>query len=182
MSNVALLLMDFQIGIADKTWAASAIGQAASARDAARRNGILTVFTHVSFRPGLPDVSPRNKVFWGMKEKALLPTGPAYLVPGLRPSEGDLMVAKNRFCAFAGNDLDTLLRAQSVTRLVLAGVGTSGVVLSTALVATDLDFEVIVLSDACADEGKLHQVLMTEFFSRSCEVSSTQDWARSLAA
>jgi nicotinamidase-related amidase len=163
MSNAALLLMDFQIGIADKAWAASAIAQASSARGAARRNGILTVFTRVNFRPGLPDVSPRNKVFWGMKEKALLPTGPAYFVPGLIPGEGDLVVAKNRFCAFARNDLDTLLRAQSVTKLVLAGVGTSGVILSTALLATDLDFEVTVLSDACADEGNLHEVLVTEF-------------------
>jgi nicotinamidase-related amidase len=98
------------------------------------------------------------------------------------PGEGDLVVAKNRFCAFTGNDLDTLLRAQSLMKLVLVEVGISGVILSTALLATDLDFEVTVLSDACADKGKLREVLVTEFFSRACEVGNTKDWPRSLAA
>jgi nicotinamidase-related amidase len=178
MNNAALLLMDFQAGVADQAWAAAALERAAVARVAARQRGLLTVFTHVSFREGFPEVSARNKAFWGLKERGALPTGPARFMPSLAPGEGELVVAKNRFSAFCGNDLGSLLRARSVTKLVLAGITTSGVVLSTALVASDLDFEVAVLADACADDdGTLHQALVSDLLPRSCNVLITSDWA-----
>ena len=83
---------------------------------------------------------------------------------------------RTALCAFCGNDLSSLLRARSVTKLILAGITTSGVVLSTVLVASDLDFEVAVLADACADEGTLHQALVSNFLPRSCNVLLTSDW------
>jgi len=38
-----------------------------------------------------------------------------------------------------------------VTRLVLTGIATSGVVLSTLREAADRDYELTVLADGCAD-------------------------------
>ena len=65
MSNAALLLMDFQAGVADQAWAAAAVERAAFARAAARKRGLLTLFTHISFREGFPDVSGATRLSGG---------------------------------------------------------------------------------------------------------------------
>jgi nicotinamidase-related amidase len=44
--------------------------------------------------------------------------------------------------AFAGNNLRQILDVQDIDHLVLAGIATSGIVLSTALQAADLDYRV----------------------------------------
>lgn len=50
------------------------------------------------------------------------------------------MVLKRRVSAVTGSDLDVVLRAAGATELVLAGIATSGVVLSTSRQAADLNF------------------------------------------
>jgi len=49
-------------------------------------------------------------------------------------------VTKRRVSAFAGSDLHVLLRAGGIEALVLSGIATTGVVLSTLRQAADLDF------------------------------------------
>lgn len=56
------------------------------------------------------------------------------------PQDNDIVVTKRRVSAFAGSDLDILLRSQVIDHLVLTGVATSGVVLSTLRQAADLDY------------------------------------------
>ena len=63
-------------------------------------------------------------------------------------------VAKKRISAFAGSDLEVLLRANDIRHLVLCGIATSGVVLSTLREAGDKDYTMTVLSDLCADTGR----------------------------
>jgi nicotinamidase-related amidase len=46
--------------------------------------------------------------------------------------------------AFSGSDLEVLLRSLGVGTLVLTGIATSGVVLSTLRQAADLDYRLIV--------------------------------------
>lgn len=88
---------------------------------------------------------------------------------------------KNRVSAFAGNNLHQILAAMDVGHLVLAGVATGGIVLSTALQAADLDYRVTVLSDACADpDPELHAALVGKVLSRRGEVLTTDEWARTL--
>ena len=85
---------------------------------------------------------------------------------------------KNRVSAFAGNNLRQILDAQDIDHLVLAGIATSGIVLSTALQAADLDYRVTVLSDACADrDPDLHDALVTKVFNRRGDVLTTREWA-----
>jgi nicotinamidase-related amidase len=68
----------------------------------------------------------------------------------------------------------------NVDSLTLAGISTSGVVLSTLREAADMDFELCVLSDACADgDDEVHRVLMETVFPRQARVLSADEWTQS---
>lgn len=55
----------------------------------------------------------------------------------MRPAPGEVTVTKRRVSAFSGSDLEVVLRARGISHLVLAGIATSGVVLSTLRPSTD---------------------------------------------
>jgi nicotinamidase-related amidase len=84
--------------------------------------------------------------------------------------------------AFAGSDLDVVLRGLGAGTLVLAGIATSGVVLSTLRQAADLDYRLIVLADACLDaDPEVHRVLTEKVFPRQAEVSTVAQWTEQQA-
>jgi nicotinamidase-related amidase len=83
--------------------------------------------------------------------------------------------------AFAGSDLDVLLRSGGIDHLVLAGIVTSGVVLSTVRQAADLDYRLTALADGCLDaDPDVHQVLLQKVFTHQAEVTSIADWTAGL--
>jgi nicotinamidase-related amidase len=103
------------------------------------------------------------------------------VVAALEPGADEPVVLKRRVSAFSGSDLDVLLRAAGADSLVLAGIATSGVVLSTLRQAADLDYRLTVLSDACADgDAEVHRVLLDKVFPRQALVTTTDDWIQSL--
>jgi nicotinamidase-related amidase len=58
-----------------------------------------------------------------------------------------------------------------IDTLLLSGIATSGVVLSTLLDAADRDYRLFVLADCCADVDPLvHQVLTERVFPRQADV------------
>jgi len=62
--------------------------------------------------------------------------------------------------------------------MVLAGIATSGVVLSTLREAADKDYRITVLSDGCADaDEEVHRVLTTKVFLRQADVMTVDEWA-----
>ncbi|VVB94389.1 Peroxyureidoacrylate/ureidoacrylate amidohydrolase RutB [uncultured archaeon] len=85
--------------------------------------------------------------------------------PAITPEGDDVVVVKRRVSAFSGSDLEIILRAKNIRHLVLAGIATSGVVLSTIREAADKDFQLTVLSDLCADtDPEVHSVLINKVF------------------
>lgn len=147
----------------------------------ARASGMTLIHVQVGFRPGLPEVSPRNMLFNSIRsnpkhQQAFL--GPAGAIhPAVAPLEGDIVVTKHRVSAFAGTDLGMILRAREIETLVLFGIATSGVVLSTLLHASDEDFRLIVLRDCCADQdAEVHSCLIDKFFPRRASVVSSSDF------
>ena len=63
----------------------------------------------------------------------------------------------------------------------IKGIATSGVVLSTLRQAADLDYRLIVLSDACADrDPEVHRVLLEKVLPRQALVTETDEWIQSL--
>jgi nicotinamidase-related amidase len=82
-----------------------------------------------------------------------------------------------RVSAFAGSDLDVVLRAGNVDHLMLTGIATSGVVLSTVRQAADPDFRLTVLSDGCLDnDPEVHRILTEKVFPRQAEVMTVSAW------
>ena len=79
--------------------------------------------------------------------------------------------------AFSGSDLDVVLRSLGVDSLVLSGIATSGVVLSTLRQAADLDYRLTVLTDGCTDrDPEVHRVLTEKVFPRQADVIRIADW------
>ena len=171
----ALLLMDFQTAIVDMVIKQDPglVERVASLAAAARAAGMPVIYAVIGFRPGFPDVSPRNKGFSALKGSGrFAPGSPGVEIhPGLAPHAGDLEVTKRRVSAFAGSGLDLLLRSLGAETLVLAGLSTSGVVLSTLRQAADLDFRLAVVADCCGDtDPEVHRVLTQKVFPRQAEV------------
>ena len=89
----------------------------------------------------------------------------------MAPAAGDVVVRKTRVGAFSTTDLHDQLQDLGVDTLVLAGISTSGVVLSTVIEAHDLDYRVFVLADGCADtDPEVHAFLLEKIFPRRAAV------------
>jgi nicotinamidase-related amidase len=186
-AHTALLAMDCQAGIVSvyakppEEFAA----RAAAVLHAGRAAGITVIHVQVGFRPGLPEVSEHNKLFVAVKanpqHQKFFEGASGVIHPALGPEPGDIVVTKHRVSAFRGTDLEVLLRAKEINTLVLFGIATSGVVLSTLLEASDADYGLFVIADCCADtDAGLHQALVERFFPRRGEVMMSQAFIESL--
>jgi len=178
----ALLLMDFQGFVLNNflapTAAAEVVSGAAKLLDAARANNMLTIHVTVDFRPGYPEISPRNKLFSYLKDNGVVVPGSEGMKihPSLTPRDNEPVVVKHRIGAFNGTDLDLLLRARGIETLIVAGVTTSGVVLSTVRQAFDLDYDVVVVTDACTDpDEQAHALLIEKILSGQATMTLTED-------
>ena len=99
-------------------------------------------------------------------------------IPGLEPLvarvQGAIVVRKTRVGAMSTTDLDRRLRDRGIDTLVLAGISTSGVVLSTVVEATDRDYRLYVLSDGTEDpDEQARDVLLGRIFPRRAQIIDT---------
>jgi nicotinamidase-related amidase len=181
----ALLLMDLQNGIIDRFAPSDKyLDRVVAAQEKAEQAGLLVVLVRVGFSPGHPEISLRNKSFGAAKAGASSAVGGMLLGdPAAEPhhrllrGKGEVVVTKKRVSAFAGSDLELVLRARETTGLVLAGIATSGVVLSTLREAADRDYQITVLEDLCLDsDEEVHRVLTQKVFPRQAEVVASKDW------
>jgi nicotinamidase-related amidase len=174
----ALLVMDVQPGIVERLPNKDEyIARITAAVDFAHKKQIPVIYVVVGFRAGFPEVSSRNKSFGAIKENAPLPMIDPK--PAIAPAEGDIVVTKRRVSAFTGSDLEVVLRGKDIGHLVLTGIATSGVVLSTVREAADKDYQLTVLSDLCADfDAEVHSVLINKVFPRQAAVLTSEEWAR----
>ncbi|MBB5625785.1 nicotinamidase-related amidase [Sphaerisporangium krabiense] len=123
-------------------------------------------------------IPPANKTFsFFGRQRLLHHADPATdFHPRLVPEPGDITVRKTRYGALSTTDLDQRLRSRGITTLVLAGLTTSGVVLSTVTDAADRDYQLYVLSDGVTDPApQAHQTLMTTVFPRLAHIIDTTD-------
>ncbi|MFJ5289455.1 MULTISPECIES: cysteine hydrolase family protein [unclassified Streptomyces] len=183
MSRTALLLMDLQ-GNHLAHLPDDYLPHAVHALETARAAGVPVIHVALRLRQGHTDAHPRNKIFGALPPHLFTDGDPgAAIHPDVAPADGEFVVHKNRISAFAGNNLQQILAAQDIGHLVLAGISTGGIVLSTALQAVDLDYRVTVLSDACADPSPaLHDTLINEILTRRGEVSTVDEWGQTLNA
>lgn len=149
----------------------------------ARENRIRVIYIVVGFRKGYPEVSLNNKSFQRIRKETInFDLDEAIKVhPSFEPQPDDIIIIKKRVSAFAGSDLEVVLRSLEIKHLILTGIATSGVVLSTLREAADKDFIITVLTDCCADrDEEVHRILMTKVFPRQAEVITSDEWASAI--
>lgn len=179
MSRQALMVMDIQNAVVARYPDPGYLPRLREAIARARAGGIPVIHVVVGFRPGYPEISANNKMFGGLARRAAAAGEEAGMAihPEVTPEPGDIVVTKRRVSAFAGSDLDVVLRAGGIDHLVLTGIATSGVVLSTLREAADRDLTLTVLADACLDsDPEVHRVLTEKVFPMQAEVTTVAEW------
>ncbi len=176
----ALIVMDFQTAVVEMvpTEKEGLLTRTARLVERARKAGMRVIYVVVSFRAGYPEVGPRNQIFAPIRESGRFAEGSAGMEvhAAVAPQPGEVVVTKRRVSAFFGTDLDVILRANGIETLLLAGIATSGVVLSTVRHAADADYRLVVVEDCCADrDAEVHRVLMEKVFARWTTVVKAED-------
>ncbi|NOU87270.1 isochorismatase family protein [Paenibacillus sp. LMG 31460] len=185
-SKSALLIMDMQNSVVSRfVDSEKALLPFQKAIEAARSHAIPVIYVRVAFRAGYPEISSRNKMFTGIASRAgsaVAPESTMQIHESVQPRPDEPIVTKLRVSAFTGSDLEVLLRSRQIDTLILSGIATSGVVLSTLREAADKDFALTVLSDACIDaEPEVHRVLIEKVFPHQAEVVPVDTWVASLS-
>jgi nicotinamidase-related amidase len=93
----------------------------------------------------------------------------------LEPHPDDYYIVKYRWSAFFQTYLDLALRTRGIDTIVVSGGSTDVGVTSTLYSARDLDYNVIVVSDACgtSHDQRAHDTLMELVFPRMARVRTT---------
>lgn len=179
--RTALLVMDYQNGVVGRIADADALlarvaGAIAIVRGQEGHVGYVRVAfedaDYASFPP-----SSRMASLVAAAGRRFDADSPATAIDDrLAPQSGDIVVRKTRVGAFSTTDLDRQLRDLGIDTLILAGISTSGVVLSTLRDASDRDYQIVVLADGCADfDPEVHDVLMRKVFSRQAHVATVAE-------
>ena len=154
-----MLIMDYQIRILDslpKEHLPVLLKTANSVLNKARQKGIPVIYVEVVRGERTPEMEIHHDI---------------------KPKPGELVLTKKRVGPFSTTNLDEILKKRGIDTLVLMGVATSGCVLSTVRWAYDIDYQLIVLSDCCADrDDEVQRVLMEKVFARMTKVVTSQQF------
>src|SRR5262245_40020035 len=119
--KTALLCMDYQSAIVSAYGGAAAdelLSRASNVLAKARAAEMMVIYIQVGFREGFPEISDRNPLFAAVKndpQRKAMFEGPAREIhPTVAPDKGDIVVTKHRVSAFAGTDLEMILRANDI--------------------------------------------------------------------
>jgi nicotinamidase-related amidase len=185
--RTALLVMDYQPGILGMLPDADALlDRAAAAIATVRGLGGTIGYVRVAFEDddiaAMPATSAMRARIAG-RGQAMHADSPATAVhERVAPMDGDIVVRKTRVGPFSTTDLHDQLADRGIDTLLLAGVSTSGVVLSTVRDAADRDYRLVVIADLCADPDALvHSTLLERVFPRQADVVPSAELGNLLA-
>ena len=97
------------------------------------------------------------------------------VIPELDPRPEDYHIPKYRWSAFYQTYLDLALRARGIDTVIISGGSTDVGVASTIFAGRDMDYNMLVVSDACgtSHDQRAHDLLMTLIFPRMARVRTT---------
>lgn len=98
----------------------------------------------------------------------------------LEPKPEDYYIVKYRWSAFFQTYLDLSLRTRGIDTIIISGGSTDVGVASTLYSGRDLDYNMIVVSDACgtSHDERAHDMLMELVFPRMARVRTTDEVIR----
>lgn len=114
-------------------------------------------------------------------------TGGAKIHETVLPLESENLIVKNFPNSFLKTDLESKLRANGVTKVVVIGMMTHMCIDATTRAAVDLGFETLLIEDACATRdmeyqgnvvpaAQVHTAFVSALGSMYCAVTSTNDF------
>jgi nicotinamidase-related amidase len=192
-SATALLVFDMLEIYRDGIERSGALGPAVELVDACRAAGLIVCFARANHRPDggdftrvLADTDPQF-VPWSADHPQ--PIAPAPVPPGgygslaeFRQAPTDVDIPKHRWSAFHGTALDLTLRVQNIETLLVIGGSTHVGVASTVYAARDLDYQVVVVRDACTGHEEPRAFFLDTVFPRMVRVRTVDQVRRMLGA
>jgi nicotinamidase-related amidase len=180
-ATTALLVMDYQQGIVAMIEdSAALLDRAADAIARVREAGGHVGYVRVAFTDddlaAIPPTSGMGARVAASSEAFHADSPRTAIHERVAPQDSDILVRKTRVGAFSTTDLQQQLRDRGIDTLILAGISTSGVVLTTVREAFDRDYALFVLADATADrDPDVHTCLMEKVFPHQAEVITVAD-------
>lgn len=142
----------------------------------AREAGMTVIYTRVAFKPDFSDLKANSPLLKVVEQAGCLKDGTelADIVPELAPAADDVVITHQRVGGFVP-ELTAVLEDRGINTLVFAGVATNASVESTARVATDAGYRVIIAEDACsAATPEAHQASI-ESLGLLADIATTAD-------
>src|SRR6201996_8860021 len=180
--KTALVLIDLQNAIVGMNpvphTAAQVVGNSKKLADAFRGQGAPVAYVRADLNDfmNLPVDQPHN-----LGDKPL-PAAASEITPSAGFQQGDILVTKRHWGAFAGTDLEQQLKSRGVDTVVLTGISTNVGVESTARQGTGLGFAFVLVEDACSSQNaEQHRFAFEKTFPRLARVRKTDEVIAALA-
>lgn len=149
-----------------------AVRQTVDVLAAARRKGVLVIYTRVIYNPSGIDGGifvQKVPVLRTLVEGEPL----AEIVPELPPARADVILNKQYASAFFGTSLAAMLTAHGVDTVIITGCSTSGCVRATAVDGMQHGFRVIVPRECVGDRrAEPHEANLFDIHSKYGDVIS----------
>jgi maleamate amidohydrolase len=180
--KAALLMIDFMRGYTTEgaplfaPGVVSAVAESVELLASARRVGIPVVHTNIRYHPG----HFADGGIWVKKApvmKDMVEGNPlAAFCEEVQPQEDEVVISKQYASAFFGSSLASMLHAQGIDTVVLAGCSTSGCIRATAVDAVQHGFRTIVVRECVGDRHSApHEANLFDIDSKYGDVVSKQE-------
>lgn len=182
-AQTALIVMHYQTDIVGlfPSVAPTLLANTRQLCDAARAQGVSVYFANLRFAPGYPEVSPLNKNGQGIKRLGRFVEDRT--APELDPQSSEPLIIAHRASVFYGTDLEVRLSAKGINSLIMVGIASTGVMLSSIAYASDADYRLFTIKDCCYDPDEVvHEHLFATAFESRTTVLSLGEALRMLGA
>ena len=185
-SRTALVVFDMLECYRPEIESSGALPQARKLVDLCRDAGVLVCFARADHRIDGADftrvVADTDRDFVPWTADNPQPSRPSENGPKdyrslaeLSQQPGDIDVPKHRWNAFHGTALDLTLRVQNIDSVLIIGGSTHVGVASTVYAGRDLDYQMIVVRDACTGHREQRDYFCDVIFPRLCRVRTVDD-------
>lgn len=173
--KTALVLIDLQAGIVARQTApypsSEVVERARKLAEAFRAKGATVVYVRVDLNNFLQ--LPADEA---TRSTEALPAAASEIVAEAGFRDGDLLVTKRHWGAFAGTELEQQLKKRGVDTVVLGGIATNIGVESTARQGTGLGFGFVVVEDICSSfDTDMHRFAFEKIFPRLARVRKSDE-------
>jgi len=159
-TKTALVVIDMEMGFVNEEsvhcikMAKDSVPACVRTVENARKKGIPVFFVKRIYRDNGCDVELTRYDSWKQGGRGMRPGSTGYnsaeQVEGLKPQKGDYTIIKPRWSAFFNTELDLILRRLGVETVVLIGTTTPNCIRTSAYDANSLEYEVVIVEDACS--------------------------------